>query len=112
MRPQSRVIFTVSLGKPWLWAQSKAGIRCAAPFFKGRRERARVIDGASPNWAAYRAANSPRCQKPLESAHAARHQRFARFRYCFVAILTKSRLLKIKIAGLARSNVFRPDRQD
>src|SRR6266436_8795921 len=113
MRPQFRVIFTVSLGKPWLWAQSKAGIRSVAPFFHdGRRcERARVIDGASPNWVAYRAANSPRCQKPLESAHAARHQRFARFRYCFVGILTKSRLLKIKIAGPARSNVFRPDRQ-
>src|SRR6266478_6507547 len=72
MRPQFRVIFTVSLGKPCLWAQSKAGIRSVAPFFHdGRRcERARVIDGASPNWAAYRAANSPRCQKPLERAHA------------------------------------------
>jgi hypothetical protein len=33
MRPQFRVIFTVSLGKPWLWAQSKAGIRSVAPFF-------------------------------------------------------------------------------
>jgi hypothetical protein len=33
MRPQFRVIFTVSLGKPRLWAQSKAGIRSVAPFF-------------------------------------------------------------------------------
>jgi hypothetical protein len=33
MRPQFRVIFTVSLGKSWLWAQSKAGIRSVAPFF-------------------------------------------------------------------------------
>ena len=40
-------------------------VRCAI-FHEGRRcERARVIDGASPNWAAYKAANSPRCQKPL-----------------------------------------------
>src|SRR5258705_1204935 len=72
MRPQFRVIFTVSLGKPWLWAQSKAGIRSVAPFFHDGRgcERARVIEGASPNWAAYRAANSPKYQKPLERAHA------------------------------------------
>src|SRR6266849_2626243 len=44
---------------------------CCTIFHDSRCcERARVVDGASPNWAAYRAANSPRCQKPLESAHA------------------------------------------
>src|SRR5260370_2946306 len=43
-------------------SQSKAGIRSVAPFFHDGRgcERARVIEGASPNWAAYRAANSPK----------------------------------------------------
>jgi hypothetical protein len=44
---------------------------CRAIFHDSRCcERARVMDGASPNWAAYRAANSSRSQKPLESAHA------------------------------------------
>lgn len=33
-----------------------------------RCERTRVADGASPNCAACSAANSPWCQKPLESA--------------------------------------------
>src|SRR5712671_5336884 len=79
MRPQFRVIFTVSLGKPWLWAQSKAGIRSVAPFFHDGRgcERARVIEGASPNWAAYRAANSPRCQAIHGSGTEARSARDA-----------------------------------
>jgi hypothetical protein len=54
-----------------LWAQSKANAVCRATFHRSRcRARAKVIDGASPNWAAYRAANSPICQKPWESAHA------------------------------------------
>src|SRR5229473_3150784 len=60
-----------------LWAQSKANAVCRATFHRScRRARAKVIDGASPNWAAYRAANSPMCQKPPQSkipmkAHAA-----------------------------------------
>ena len=54
-----------------LWAQSKANPVCRATFHRScHRARAKVIDGASPNWAAYRAANLPICQKPLESAHA------------------------------------------
>jgi hypothetical protein len=57
---------TMALGPIQGWNTVRRAI-----FHQGRCcERARVIDGASPNWAAYRAANSPRCQKPLESAHA------------------------------------------
>src|SRR5882724_5119251 len=33
MRPEFCVIFTLLLGKPCLWAQSKAGMRSVAPFF-------------------------------------------------------------------------------
>jgi hypothetical protein len=49
-----------------------------ATFHQGRCcERARVIDGASPNWAAYRAANSPRCQAIHGSGTEARSARDA-----------------------------------
>jgi hypothetical protein len=72
MRPEFRVIFTVLLGKPCLWAQSKAGIRSVGPFFM-----IAVAASELELWTVLRQIGRhtgpqtrPDAQKPLESAHA------------------------------------------